>query len=428
MPMSRARDKSGLARFGKERSMAVRIHQALIRGEIDSRTEGRVTGTLWLVGREAPVRLDLKGNPWRDLAGCLVRFTNPRSGPDRGCVLADLQEGVVGDITASRKVRTLSEPDPAHSFAGAAAQAQQWSTALYLEWFSERNGRVVIESAGYMLEIDGAPAWSMTEAQERVQHEANKAAMHSFLQRLGNVLNLPDMDAEEAEDQPTSQVEAEADAEAARMNLLMDRIMARMERMEREGAEYDRIYREESEKLRRERGEPEPEPLTPEQEEEQSRWIDEMNAAAEEALREDGEQDDCDDELASHPLVDHCRELGVRMYHEVENAGWVPEGAPEEHPLRDAVYGVEFASAKLAGALSGAVRREQWPPDPLFAGDTLVRLKKARNHLRDALAGLNAADEQRLAEFDWRVARRAEVTSLLQQVDGLIREVRESLQ
>lgn len=408
--------------------MALRINKELIRGEIDSRTEGTVTGTLWLADHSEPVRLLLQGNPWRDLAGCLVRFTHPNPESGRGTVLADPQAGVVGDMTASRKVRVLRESEEGQPLGAAVSQEQKWTTALYLEWFSEENGRVVVESADYTIEIAAAPTWSMTEAQEHTQREANAAAMHAFIQRVGDALRLPDTEAEEAEDQPTSQVEAKADAEAARMNLLMDRVMARMEREGFEDGEaYDRIYWEEREKLRIERGEPAPVPLTPQQEAERSRWIEEMNAAAEEAMREYEEKGD-DDELASHPLVDHCQELGTRMHHEVKDAGWVPESAPQEHPLHEAVYGVEFASAKLAGALSGLVRRKEWPPDPLFAGDTLVRLKKARMHLRDALAGLDAADEQRLADFDWRVARRAEVSAILRQVETLIAEVRSSLE
>ncbi len=428
MPASRMRDKSALARFGKEESMAHRICRELIRGEIDNRAEGRVTGTLWLAGREEPVQLRLKGNPWRDLAGCLVRFTNPNPVVERACSLAEQQEGVVGDMTASRKVRILQEDSTGQPLGAAMHQEQHWAAAFYLEWFSEQNGRVVVESADYRVEIEEAPTWSMSPAQEEAQRQANEAAMQSFMERLGDALHLPDTEAEEAQDRPTSQVEAEADAEAARMNLLLDRVMARMEREGiDDGEEYERIYREEREKLRIERGEPAPEPLTPEQEAEQARWIEEMNAAAEEALREYEEKGD-EDELPSHPLVDHCQDLGIRMYHEVKASGWVPEGAPDEHPLREAVYGVEFASAKLAGALSGIVRREEWPPDPLFAGDTLVRLKKARTYLRDAIAGLDAADEQRLADFDWRVARRAEVAAILRQVETLIAEVRESLE
>ncbi|MBU1693513.1 MAG: hypothetical protein KKC51_06070, partial [Verrucomicrobia bacterium] len=96
--------------------------------------------------------------------------------------------------------------------------------------------------------------------------------------------------------------------------------------------------------------------------------------------------------------------------------------------LHEVLNGVQFAGAKLAGALSACGRDGEWPPDPLFAGDTLVRLKKARAYLRDALAGLDAADEQRLAESDWRARTRREITAILGQVDRLIEEVRSSLE
>lgn len=57
--------------------MAWRIEEQIVRGEIDNRTPGLVTGKLWLVGREEPINLKLEGNPWRDLAGHLLNFTNP---------------------------------------------------------------------------------------------------------------------------------------------------------------------------------------------------------------------------------------------------------------------------------------------------------------------------------------------------------------
>jgi len=37
-----------------------------------------------------------------------------------------------------------------------------WGNCLYLEWFSQANGRVVIESTAYRLTIEGEPAWEMT--------------------------------------------------------------------------------------------------------------------------------------------------------------------------------------------------------------------------------------------------------------------------
>ncbi len=85
--------------------MAWRSEEQLVRGEIDNRPPGRVTGRIWLAGRDEAVELELDGNPWRDLAGHLLKFTNPEVKPAEGARLAADQQGVVGDMTASRKVK-----------------------------------------------------------------------------------------------------------------------------------------------------------------------------------------------------------------------------------------------------------------------------------------------------------------------------------
>ena len=166
--------------------MAWRIDEVVICGEIDNRRRGRVTGRIWLAGHPEPVQLDLQGNCWRDLAGRCLQFTNPR--PRLGSLASiDLfQTGVVGDITASRKVKVpdipvdrlkeyelTGKPFPSH-----------WGNALYLEWFSRHNGRVVIETATFALQMVGEPVWDLSLADERAQHEANGAAIKDFMQRL----------------------------------------------------------------------------------------------------------------------------------------------------------------------------------------------------------------------------------------------------
>jgi hypothetical protein len=150
--------------------MAWRIDEQVIRGEIDNRVRGRVTGTIWFHGKDEAVTLDLQGNAWRDLAGHLLRFTNPDPPKDFDLTgLATWQRGVAGDITASRKVKvpecTMEE---LHAlFAAGQPFPWHWGNSLYLEWFSDDNGRVVIESSSFQLEIDGPAAWSMSEPTAR---------------------------------------------------------------------------------------------------------------------------------------------------------------------------------------------------------------------------------------------------------------------
>jgi len=165
--------------------MAWRIEEQVVRGEIDNRTPGRVLGKIWLVGRDEAVDLDLQGNPWRDLAGHRLTFTNPDAKPGADSGFSAYQSGRVGDMTASRKVRV--------------------------------------------------PDCTMDEL----------------------------MDEDEDDDPPQSLEEAQADAEDARMQLLLDRVTARLEREEPGSADFQQIYEEERSRLMRERGEKEP-TLTPE--------------------------------------------------------------------------------------------------------------------------------------------------------------------
>lgn len=406
--------------------MAWRIDEQLIRGELDCRERGRVRGTLWFLDREEPVVLDLEGCPWRDLAGRRIRITNPAPKPGGEHAIAAQQQGFVGDITASRRVKV---PDvPMEEFIAGYKSGRtftfHWANCLYLEWFSLRNRRVVIESTDYHLEIEGPPAWEMNEEDEREQLLANQRAMTGFMDRMLEADIASARGTPEERDPPKSAIEAEADAEDARMSLLLDRIAARIEREGFSAENYDRIMDEERERLRRERGEPEPEPLTPEQEAERDAWIKEMNAITAEAIEECRSRP----KPERHPLVTACSDLGTRLFHEAKAQHWLADATSDEHPLLEVIHGVQFAGAKLAGALPDSDEADEWPPEPLFAGDVLVRLKKARGYLHDALAGLDAAEEHRLATPAWLAEARPHVSALLARVEALLAEVRGSLE
>src|ERR1700704_4114397 len=158
--------------------MAWRIHDNLVRGEIDNRERGYVRGRIWLHDLEEPIVLELSGNCWRDLAGCLVKFENPHakkaanedgdpSTPLRTS-LADKQNGVAGDITASRKVRVFDVPleEAMRLTKEGKTPPERMGNCLYLEWFSDANGRVVIESTDYKIDISAA-GWTLSPEDEQ---------------------------------------------------------------------------------------------------------------------------------------------------------------------------------------------------------------------------------------------------------------------
>jgi hypothetical protein len=162
--------------------MAWRIAENVVRGEIDNRTPGLVQGKIWLAGGEVPLTLKLSGNGHKDLAGCKLTFSNPEPKADSSLTLKSEQTGVVGDMTAARKVRVIDDFDPEVGRPNKPF-SEHMANVLYLEWFSDANGRVVIESTDYKIEI-GEPAWRLSPEDEARQLEANNEAMQSFMDRI----------------------------------------------------------------------------------------------------------------------------------------------------------------------------------------------------------------------------------------------------
>jgi hypothetical protein len=203
--------------------MGWRIDESVIRGEIDNRTRDRVTGRIWFAGLAEPVELALEGNAWRDLAGRRLEFVNPVAvkpplSAEQAAGFAQRQQGVIGECTASRKVKvpevTMEEfrelyrqrkPFPWH-----------WGNSLYLEWFSTANGRVVIESASYLLTVSPDIAWDMTPEEEEAQRRKNAEAMGGFVQRLGESMMGEDGGAQ-FEDKAWNESQPQSEAEAEKM-------------------------------------------------------------------------------------------------------------------------------------------------------------------------------------------------------------------
>lgn len=438
--------------------MAWRIDDAVIRGELDNTTRGRVRGRIWFVGLAEPVVLDLAGDCHRDLAGRRLEFTNPSPKPGDLDRFAPVQRGTTGDISASRKVRVPDIPleQIGEYYAAKKPFPWHWGNALYLEWYGERNGRVVIESASYDLRIVGEPAWEMTPAEEDKQRAANAGAMDGFMQQLGEAADArtkaeaesaaadaegkaadADEDDETAEWNSKPFTEEEAERMQERSDLLSDRITARVER---EGIEhYEKILEEEIARLRRERGEPEP---TPEQLARNAEWMAELEQAAAELEAETDEEEDDDesgpgieaDETVSaddpdedddpfgdkHPLAERAYRLSLRLMREPEEFGWATEDMAEEHPVAELIGASMKAGVKLAGALDG----EDWPPDINFAASIVVRLKRARGYLDDALRAAADCREQKLTDLAWLAAVERELTEIAEAADALIAELR----
>jgi hypothetical protein len=120
------------------------------------------------------------------------------------------QTGMVGDITATRKVKVpdCSDEQLSQHLREQTPFPWHWSNSLYLEWFSLRHGRVMIESSDFILDLDPAAAWTMSPAEETEQRIANGKALTDFMQRVVDAAGLEQND--DFHDAPQSHAEAEA--------------------------------------------------------------------------------------------------------------------------------------------------------------------------------------------------------------------------
>jgi len=123
--------------------MAWRPYDQLIEGVLDNTVPGKVTGWMNFIGKEETVTFDLNGDFHRDIRGASVLIHGDNSAePDEAKKymkgFGTVQQGNVGDMTAGREPVDYVEYG-------------------YFEWFSEANGRVVIEVEPEQVELLSQP-------------------------------------------------------------------------------------------------------------------------------------------------------------------------------------------------------------------------------------------------------------------------------
>ena len=369
--------------------MAWRMHDSVIRGEIDNRVKGIVRGRVWIHGLNKPVKLELKGNAWPDLAGCLLKFENPgKTFPLRkDARLNPLQRGSIGDLTASRKVRVPDVPvGEFYTLRKAKKPApEHMGNCLYLEWFSEFNGRVVIEGVDWKVELS-PPEWRLTPEENEQRAKDAASGMSNFMQKLGEAI----------EAQQRGQKDPEAEWNEHDYEKFMKECDARTDKYMELHEKYGDSD-EAGEKIAKEMGWTRE--LTEEEAEEGRKRIEEMNRACEEALSEPPPEPEPhregidwirtkDGDLA-HPLQHRCFESAMKLWHECDELGFKET---EDDDLVQLITEFQTTGAKLAGALNGIADGRA----PRAAPFTVACLKRALDHLHKSQAGLEAVASKKL--------------------------------
>ena len=150
--------------------MAWRPYENLIEGELDNTTAGRVTGWIRFVGMDELVKLDLEGDFHRDIRGTKIRLSNP-SPSDRN------QNGVLGEVRPGSYMKGFSPIQTGQ--AGditAGLPPHDYGLGPYVEFYSEQNGRVVLELEPDQIEVVGKPIpWEQAEPVSRKQQHETMA-------------------------------------------------------------------------------------------------------------------------------------------------------------------------------------------------------------------------------------------------------------
>jgi hypothetical protein len=303
----------------------------------------------------------LVGDCWRDLAGTKLQFVNhkPSKEWNESSFESD-QSGIVGDMTASlkHKVPTVSDDELQRLYEEQQEIPHEWKNVLYLEWFSDINGRVVIESASYDLEIS-AHMWEMDEDEEEAQKLANLNAMRDFMAQVIRRREPSESDSESMEDMD----EFEWEERLKESDRLTDAYQEVLEK-----------YMEDGDSERKEAFVMGWDGLLDAMAEREDTQAGYSAEESDEDSAEDFEEDaDFEDEGEDHPLQIKAQELAMRAMDLVQR------DAGQGSPAYQLVTSLLQVSGKLAGALNG---RGDYEPE---TGYVLAVLKRCLNWLNQAV-------------------------------------------
>ena len=155
--------------------MAWRPYDQLIEGELNDMVRGKVTGWMRFIGLSEKITFDLNGDFHRDIRGAKVRLIgNNSADPEKSASymegLSLIQKGNVGDMTAG-----LPPAD--------------YVDYPYFEWYSEENGRCVIELEPQQVQILTPPI--PAQESDPISRRQQAENMAGFLNGLAEAVGLP---------------------------------------------------------------------------------------------------------------------------------------------------------------------------------------------------------------------------------------------
>jgi hypothetical protein len=338
-----------------------------------------------------------------------------------------VQKGAAGDMTASRKVRVFDIP-----FEEAYARLKKklpvpehLANSLYLEWFSQNNGRVVVESSDCKVTIS-QPSWRLTPEDEQKRQSQAADGFDSFMRQLSEAVEAQRYEKPEDHEWDEFDYEKfmrESDARTDQYSELLDKYMDHPDRdniiakemgwswleesLQENGTEESGSRTEDGECLDGDarsgipgeiRGDDAP-PLEPDPATEGVDWV-----------RDDRGH-------LKHPLCLRALRGAMKLWQECEDLGLEEESEPDVSAL---IGEYQITSAKLAGALNSLGYGRS-----LREGAFIVAyLKRALGHLHAAQAALERAVKNGALPPKLARTTRAELFSLREEILNLMQEFR----
>jgi hypothetical protein len=422
--------------------MGRHIEQHVIRGEIDNRIRGRITGRLWIAGRAEPVVLDLAGNAQRDLAGRRLEFHNPFPRPwTAGQVLAAVESGPVGHCTASlRRVfwGTIRPGQWRRMLARTGRQPWDRVNCLFLSYFSPTSGQVTVLATDFRLTIDPESTWDMSQAEEDREKQGNAERAQAFvrslpredLERLAYLEIDANLQAKRARpapappsaETPPADVPPLTEEEAQRMveeTEYLNRCV--WQRVKQEDIDDEDAWEQEKAKLRSERG-----PLSPLEAAKRARCLEHLY------YTDEGRKLDPGELRSKHPLADRAFDLRDRWGDDAGESAWLPPPASDqdEDPAeysRHTIVALLNQFADACADISLGLWDARWPKPPACCARAIFHLRRACGHLERAQRTADTAREQGLAAAWWLGDVQREMHELHRECERFIGELRARL-
>jgi len=351
------------------------------------------------------------------------------------------QRGGAGDITASRKVRVFDMPieEAYPRLKKKLPVPEHMANCLYIEWFSHRNGRVVIESTDCKLTIS-TPHWRLSEVDEQQRKTQAAEGFSMFMQQLSAAVEEQRHEPPEGKEWDEFDYEKfmrESDARTDKYAELLEKYMDHPDRDKIIAKEMGWSWLEEAleeeeqakdcsatEKTVHAEETDNDDPFGPaEADSEEEGWEvpDNLEELADE-LKPDPTTEGVDwirDEHGyfQHPLCLRAQNGAMDLWHKCDELGLDKGDDPD---LSDLLSQYQITSAKLAGALNSLAYGRHLRDAPF----TVAYLKRALNYLHTAQAALERVVNRRLLPKEITESVRAELFGIREDILKLMQEFR----